>query len=64
MSRSIWLAQRGLVDHHEDALCLHALHDALDGARAEVIGVGHHRQAVYDHDQLRITLVHAVQHNL
>ena len=28
--------QRGLVDHHGHALGLHALHDALDGARAEV----------------------------
>ena len=32
--------QRGLVDHHGHALGLHALHDALDGARAEVVGVG------------------------
>lgn len=32
--------QRGLVDHHGHALRLHALHDALDGARAEVVGVG------------------------
>lgn len=32
--------QRGLLDHHGHALGLHALHDALDGARAEVVGVG------------------------
>lgn len=32
--------RRGHVDHHGHALCLHALHDALDGARAEVVGVG------------------------
>ena len=32
--------QRGLVDHHGHALGLHALHDALDGARAEVVAVG------------------------
>lgn len=32
--------QRGLVDHHGHALGLHALHDALDGARAKVVGVG------------------------
>ena len=32
--------KRGLVDHHGHALGLHALHDALDGARAEVVGVG------------------------
>lgn len=29
--------QRGLVDHHGHALGLHALHDPLDGARAEVV---------------------------
>lgn len=29
--------QRGLVHHHGHALCLHALHDALDGARADVV---------------------------
>lgn len=29
--------QRGLVDHHGHALGLHAFHDALDGARAEVV---------------------------
>lgn len=32
--------QRGLVDHHGHALGLHALHDALDGARAEIVGIG------------------------
>lgn len=32
--------QRGLVDHYGHALGIHALRDALDGARAEVIGVG------------------------
>lgn len=32
--------RRGFVDHHGHALDLHALHDALDAARAEVIGVG------------------------
>ena len=32
--------QRGLVDHHGHVFGLHALYDALDGARAEVIGVG------------------------
>ena len=31
--------QLGLLDHHGHALGLHALHDALDGARAEVGGV-------------------------
>ena len=46
--------QRGLVDHHGHALGLHALHDALDGARAEVVGVGLHRQGVDVRDQLRL----------
>lgn len=46
--------QRGLVDHHGHALGLHALHDALDGARAEVVGVGLHRQAVDVRNQLRL----------
>ena len=56
--------QRGLVDHHGHALGLHALHDALDGARAEVVGVGLHGQAVDAHDRLRLALVHAVPHHL
>ena len=38
--------QRGLVDHHGHAFGLHALHNALDGARAEVIAVGVHRYAM------------------
>ena len=46
--------QRGLVDHHGHALGLHALHDALDGARAEVVGVGLHRQAADAHDGFRL----------
>ena len=56
--------QRGLVDHHGYALGLHALHDALDGARAEVVGVGLHRQAVDAHDRLLLAGVHAVPHHL
>lgn len=46
--------QRGLVHHHGHALGLHALHDALDGASAEVVGVGLHRQAVDVRDWLRL----------
>lgn len=46
--------RRGLVDHHGHALGLHALHDALDGARAEVVEVRLHRQAVDVRDQLRL----------
>ena len=56
--------ERGLVDHHGHALGLHALHDALDGARAEVVGVGLHRQAVHTHDRLRLALVDTVPHHL
>ena len=56
--------QRGLVDYHGHALGLHALHDALDGARAEVVGVGLHRQAVDAHDRLRLAGVDAVPHHL
>ena len=49
---------------HGHALGLRALHDALEGARAEVVGVGLHRQAVHAHDRLRLSLVHAVPHHL
>ena len=53
--------QRGLVDHHGHALCLHALHDALDGASSEVVGVGLHRQAVHAHDILNRFLRNVLQ---
>ena len=56
--------QRGLVDHHGHALGLHALHDALDGARAEVVGVGLHRQAVHANNRLLLAGVDAVPHHL
>lgn len=53
--------QRGLVDHHGHALGLHALHDALDGASAEVVGVGLHRQAVHANDRLLLAGVDAIR---
>ena len=56
--------QRGLVDHHGHALGLHALHDALDGTRAEVVRIGFHRQAVDAHDRLLLAGVDAVPHHL
>ena len=56
--------QRGLVDDHGHALGLHALHDALDGARAEVVGVRLHRQAVDAHNRLLLAIVHAVPDHL
>lgn len=37
-AEELWRVQRGLVDHHGHALGLHTLHDALDGARAELDG--------------------------
>lgn len=43
---------------------LHALNDALDGARAEVVGVGLHRLAVDANDRLRLALVHVVPYHL
>ena len=43
---------------------LHALNDALDGARAEVVGVGLHRQAIDANDRLRLALVHVVPYHL
>lgn len=48
--------QRRLVYHHGHTLGLHSLHDALDGARSEVVGVGLHRQAVDAHDRLQFAL--------
>ena len=56
--------QRGHVDRRGHDLGLYALHDALHGARAEVVGVGLHRQAVDAHDRLRLALVGAVPHHL
>ena len=37
--------QRGLVDNDIGTLGLHALHDALDGALAEIVRIALHRQA-------------------
>lgn len=56
--------QRGLVDHHGHALGLHALHGALDGAHAEVVGVGLHRQAAYARERPLLAGLHAVPHHL
>ena len=41
--------ERGLIDYHLGALGLDALHDALDGALAEVVGAGLHGEAVHAH---------------
>ena len=45
--------QRGLVDDNGNALGLNALHNALDGGGAEVVGVALHRKPV-DADGLRV----------
>lgn len=50
-------AQRRLADHNGHALCLHVLHEALDGARADVVGVRLHRQAVHAYDRPLFALV-------
>ena len=55
-AEELWRVQRGLVDHHGHALGLHALHEALDGARADVVGVGLYRRASHSHDRLRLAL--------
>ena len=56
--------QRGPVDHHGHALGLHALHDALDGARAEVVGVGLHRQAMHAPGRFLFAVVDATTNYL
>ena len=44
------VVEGGFVDDDLRALGLHALHDALDGRLAEVVGVALHRQAVHADD--------------
>lgn len=58
-AEEITRVQRGFVDHHGHALGLHALHDALDGARAEVVRVRLHRQAVDAHDRFLFNVIDA-----
>ena len=50
----------GLVDHHGHALGPDALHDALDGARAEVVAVRLHNQAIHADDWFFLALVDLV----
>lgn len=38
--------ERGLIHHDRDTFGLHAFLDSLDGARAEVVGVALHGEAV------------------
>ena len=44
------VVEGGFVDDDLRTLGLHALHDALDGRLAEVVGVALHRQAVHADD--------------
>lgn len=44
-TEKIGRVQRGLLHHDGDTLGLHALHDPLDGASAEVVGVALHDEA-------------------
>ena len=44
------IIQRGFVDDDLGSLGLDALHDALDGAVTEIVGVGFHREAVHSDD--------------
>ena len=48
-SEELGVGKRRLVDEHRHPLGLHALHDALDGARAEVVRARLHREAVDAH---------------
>ena len=46
--------ERGFIDDNRRTLGLDALHHTLNGALAEVVGVGLHRQAVDVRDWLRL----------
>ena len=53
-----------LVDHHGHAFGLDALHDALDGARAEVVDVRLPGRAVHADDRLFLALADLVPRHL
>lgn len=54
--------ERGLVDKHGNTLCLDALHDALDGARPEVVRTALHGESVDADQGLRDAFVHELAH--
>lgn len=56
--------QCGLADDHGHALCLHALHDALNVTRAEFVAFRFHRQTINAHDLLLLAGAHAVPSHL
>lgn len=62
-AEELWRVQRRLVDHHRHALGLHALHGALDGARAEVVAAGR-CQAARAHDRFFFAVVDATTNYL
>lgn len=55
---------RRLVHQRGNPFCLHALHDALDGARAEVVAAALHGETVHPHDRPPHALVDQVHHPL
>ncbi len=55
--------QRGLLDHHGHVLGLHTIHNTLDGACAEVVGVGR-CQATRAHDRFLFAVVDATTNYL
>lgn len=57
-AEELGLVERGLVDEHRNALCLDALHDALDRGRAEVVASRLHGEAVDADDRFLDAFVH------
>lgn len=53
-----------LTDDRGHALCLHALHDALNVTRAEFVAFRFHRQTVNVHDPLLFAGAHAAPKHL
>ena len=56
--------ERGFIDDNRRPLGLDALHHTLNGALAEVVGVGLHRQEAHALDRVRLALIDDLPHNL
>lgn len=56
--------QHGRTDDHGHALCLHALHDALDVAHAKFVAFRFPRQTLNAHDPLLLAGARTVPNNL
>ena len=63
-SEELRRVQRGLADDHGHALCIHALHGALDVARAQFVAMRFHLQTANAHDLLLLAGAHAVPNHL